>query len=131
LWLLKTYHQPGKLTYDKNKNRWKMSGGGLMQGYLRIFAQESIGRPDLEIDSEKRAILGYIKKKSPELEPPEVKVALVMTNEKTEIDEEIQDAPAVPVSAKKLKETIRKLSKEGGIAPLKLVELQGAFGVEE
>lgn len=131
MWMLKTYHQAGKLIYDQNKKRWKMTGGGFGQAYLRIFAQENIGRPDLEIESETRALLSYLKKKAPELEPPEVKVALVMTNDKTDIDEEILDAPAIPVAAKKLKETIRKLSKEGGIAPLKLAELQSAFGVED
>jgi hypothetical protein len=130
-WLLKTYHQPGKLTYDQNKKRWKMGGGGFMQAYLRVFAQESIGRPDLEIVSETRALLAFIKKRAPDIEPPEIKVGLVMTNEKTEIDEGIQDAPAVPIAVKKLKETIRKLSKEGGISPLKLAALQAAYGVED
>lgn len=131
LWLLKTYHQAGKLIYDPNKNRWKMVGGGFGQAYLRVFAQESIGRPDLEISAETKALKSFIEKRAPDIEPPEIKVAMVLTNDRADIDEDIVDAPAIPVQAKKLKETVRKLSKAGGLSPLKLAELESAFGIQE
>jgi hypothetical protein len=49
-WVLLPYHQKGKVEFKKN--RWKMSGGGFMQGYMRIFGQESIGRPELDAENE-------------------------------------------------------------------------------
>ncbi len=38
IWVLLPLHQRGRVTYQKN--RWKISGGGFMQGYLSIFGQE-------------------------------------------------------------------------------------------
>ena len=43
IWVLLPYHQRGEVTYSKN--RWRNRGGGFLQGYMRIFGQESIGRP--------------------------------------------------------------------------------------
>ncbi len=48
VWVLIPYHQRGQVTY--RKNRWKMSGGGFLQNYMRLFGQEGIGRPDLEAE---------------------------------------------------------------------------------
>lgn len=131
IWLLKPYHQAGNLSYDAKKNRWKMKGGGAMQAYLRVFAQENIGRPDLEIDSEVAALNRYFSQAVPDDTLPEIKVALVMTNERTQISDDIKDTPAFAVSAKKLKETVRKLSKEKGLSPGKLAALQQAMGLKE
>src|SRR5512139_256027 len=50
LWLLMPYHQRGHVVYKKN--RWQMSGGGFLQSYMRIFGQEGLGRPDIEVDKE-------------------------------------------------------------------------------
>ena len=50
LWVLMPYHQRGKVAY--RKNRWRNSGGGFLQGYMRIFGQEGLGRPDVELDAE-------------------------------------------------------------------------------
>ena len=46
VWVLMPRHQAGRITYDENKNRWRQKGGNF---YLKIFAQENLGRPDLEI----------------------------------------------------------------------------------
>ena len=50
VWVLMPYHQRGQVVY--RKNRWKISGGGFLQSYMRIFGQESLGRPDIETDNE-------------------------------------------------------------------------------
>src|SRR6266508_2226155 len=50
VWIVLPYHQRGQVTFKKD--RWKISGGGFLQSYMRIFGQENIGRPDLEIESE-------------------------------------------------------------------------------
>src|SRR5512139_3605400 len=54
LWLLMPYHQRGQVVFKKK--RWQMSGGGFLQSYMRIFGQEGLGRPDVEINSESRSL---------------------------------------------------------------------------
>ncbi len=38
IWVLLPYHQGGKITFQKK--RWRNSGGGFIQSYMRIFGQE-------------------------------------------------------------------------------------------
>lgn len=70
LWVLLPYYQRGMITYKKG--RWRQSGGGLGYAYLKVFAQEGLGRPDLEAASESKALLDYLKKRLPEEEIPPV-----------------------------------------------------------
>jgi hypothetical protein len=113
IWVIMPYHQSGKIVYEKG--RWKQKGGGIMQKYLRAFAQEGIGRPDLEAPAEASAINKYLKKNFPETELPEVNTVLVFINEKAEL--EVEDAPIPTLPIKKLKETIRKVAKEKPLSP--------------
>ena len=108
IWVLLPYHQKGVVTY--RKNRWKMGGGGFLQGYMRIFGQEGIGRPELEAESEINAIHKALAKELEEDEIPEIKAALVFTTEGVEIDAEDAPMPALPV--KKLKGFMRERAKE-------------------
>ena len=64
IWVLLPRHQTGKIIYQKG--RFKQKGGGILQGYLRMFAQEGMGRPDLELEGEIDAVKRFIKKKLPE-----------------------------------------------------------------
>jgi len=123
IWLLMPRSQAGKIVYEKG--RWKQKGGGPFQVYLRFFAQESLGRPDLEFQGEEASLARYFKKKLPDFELPEFQKALIMTNEKAEIKAEEAPIPTLP--AKKLKETIRKAGKGKGLSPLKLDELTKAL----
>ncbi len=126
VWVLLPRHQVGKITYEKG--RFKQKGGGVLQGYLRIFAQEGLGRPDLELAGEIDAVKKYFKKMLPDQELPAIQGVLVFTNEKTELD--VDDAPVLVAPVKKLKELIRKKSKEKGLSPLKLQEIQEALPSE-
>jgi hypothetical protein len=119
LWLLFPKHQRGKITYEKN--RWKQRGGGFVQGYLRLFGQEGLGRPDLEIAAEIDNLKRFILKNQPDLEIPEFQAALVFTNDNAEID--IEDAPYPSIPAKKLKDMVRKTQKEKGLPPIKLQQI--------
>jgi hypothetical protein len=126
VWVLIPRHQVGKITIEKG--RFKQKGGGVLQGYLRIFAQEGLGRPDLELESEIDAMRKYFKKMLPDQEPPAIQGVVVFTNEKTELDVDEAPIPVIPV--KKLKDLIRKKSKEKGLSPLKLQEIQEALPSE-
>lgn len=123
VWVLLPRYQRGTITYEKG--RYKQKGGGLLLGYLKIFGQEGIGRPDLEVDSETESITKYLKKLMPEQEPPPVQAALVFTDERAILDAE--DAPIPTLPAKRLKEFIRKSSKGKTLPPLKVKEIQQAI----
>lgn len=131
IWILKPYHQVGKLMRNPKNNRWQIKGGGIFQAYLRIFAQENIGRPDLEIQSDIDDLKKLIKAKNPDLELPIIRTALAMTNVKAVIDvEDPSEDNIYPVLATKLKELVRKLSKENTLPPAKLTEIIQALGGE-
>ena len=124
LWVLLPRHQAGKISFEKG--RWRQKGGGFFQTYLRIFAQESLGRPDLDKDFEADKIKKYIHKHAPDLDVPDIQIALVITNDKAEIAD-VEAAPFPTVEVKKLKDLVRKKAKEKGLAPEKVEQLQKAF----
>lgn len=126
LWVLMPHHQTGKIVYEKG--RWRQKGGGILQAYLRLFAQEGIGRPDLEVPAEFDALQRFLKKRLAEEDMPELHAALVFTSDKAEI--EAEDAPIPTVPAAKLKELLRKNVKENGFTPDKIKLIQDALGVD-
>jgi hypothetical protein len=123
LWVIMPYYQVGKIVYEKG--RWKQKGGGFMQRYLRAFAQEGIGRPDLDAPAEVEALTRFFKKRIPEQILPEVRSVLVFTNEKAEL--EVGDTPILTLPLKKLKETIRKSAKESPLSPQQIQEINDLF----
>ena len=122
VWVLMPRHQAGTITYDENKNRWRQQGGNL---YLKIFAQENLGRPDLEVGSEIHAIASFIEERLGDGKIPEVSAALVMTNEKCVVDAD--NAPAPTLEEKKLKDFIKKTAKSKPISLDLVKEIQTAF----
>ena len=124
IWLLLPYFIRGKVTYKKN--RWRVAGGGFSQSYLRIFGQETIGRPDLEADGQKASLERLFKKKFEEGgEIPPISAILVFLDEQVEIAAE--DAPLPAVQVKKLKEFLRKISKEQQLPPNDVERVKAAL----
>lgn len=126
VWVFLPRQQGGKITYDETKKRWRQKGGNW---YLKIFAQESLGRPDLEIESEIQAITSYLEGHLDEEKVPDVNAALVMTNERCEIDAE--NAPSPTMEAKKLKDFIRKFAKGKPISLDLVKEIQKSIAGED
>ena len=125
IWVLLPLHQRGRVTFEKN--RWKISGGGFMQGYLSIFGQEGLGRPELEISGEMDSVKRYLAKKlGNENDVPEIQGSLVFTNELVEIEE--NDAPTPALKLKQLKDFIRQKSKEKPLSTKSLEQIKGIFG---
>lgn len=109
IWLILPYFLRGLVTYKKN--RWRVGGGGFAQSYLRIFGQESIGRPDLEVGSQAAGLEKFLKKKFEEGEEvPPIYAVLAFLDDKAEINAEDAPLPTLPI--KKLKDFIRKAAKE-------------------
>src|SRR5574338_361246 len=77
VWVLLPHHQRGTISYSKG--RWRQRGGN---AYLKLFAQEGLGRPDLEVLGEIDSLQSYLKKQLPEESIPPVQAALVFTNPK-------------------------------------------------
>jgi len=123
IWILLPYQQAGRIVFDKG--RWRQKGGGFIQGYMRIFAQEGLGRPDLDVVADLDAMGKFIKKFLPDMESPDIQTALVMTNEKAEID--VEDPPTPIVALKKLKDLIRKTAKEKGLSATQIQEIQNVL----
>jgi hypothetical protein len=108
VWALLPYHQGGKVEFTKN--RWKLSGGGFVQAYMKIFGQENLGRPDVEAENEIRTLKKFLAKHFEESEIPEIKSALVFTNEDVEVN--AGDSPVAAMKLKQLKEFLRQKSKD-------------------
>src|SRR3990170_5583265 len=109
VWVLLPRHQRGTISYEKG--RWRQKGGNL---YLKIFAQEGLGRPDLEIQGEVASVERFLNKIFPEEEKQQVQAALVFTNDKTEV--QADNAPSPTLHARKLKDFIRKTAKNKPIS---------------
>jgi hypothetical protein len=116
IWVLIPYHQRGQVSY--RKNRWRMSGGGFLQNYMRLFGQEGLGRPELEAESEINSLRKSLAAEMDVDEIPEIKAALVFTADGTVIDAE--DAPLPGLPLKRLKEFMRNKAKEKPITAQQL-----------
>ena len=121
VWVLIPHHQKGKIIFTKG--RWKQRGGNL---YMKIFAQEGLGRPDLEVASEIDNVHHFLARHFEEEENiPPIQAALVFTNPNTEIeipDDETPPAETIPLS--KLKDMVRKKAKEKSLSITKAEEIQ-------
>ena len=118
VWILMPYHQRGEVTYKKN--RWQMKGGGFMQNYMRIFGQEGLGRPDIEMDSEIKALRKYFAKRMEESEIPEINSMLVFTSDDDKVNIEAEGAPVPTMKLKQIKDFFRQKAKEKPIGQLQL-----------
>jgi hypothetical protein len=122
IWVLIPYSVKGLITYDEKKMRWNQKGGNF---YMKFFAQEGLGRPDLDAlglikDAEK-----YIGDNLKDLAHPPVQAALVFINDKADV--EATNAPVPTLPAGKLKDFFRKKAKEEP-APIETIKLlQAAF----
>lgn len=124
VWVIKPYHQRGLVTF--RKNRWRIGGGGFFQSYMRIFGQESLGRPDLDIEGEIDAVRKYLLKHLDETEIPEINPLMVFTSDNVEI--EAEDAPIPAIKLKQLKDFIRQRAKPRALSPEQLTKLTEILG---
>lgn len=125
IWVLIPKHQRGTITYSRN--RWRKRGGGILSVYLSVFAQEGLGRPDLEIVSETDALQRQLTKRLPEdYELPPIEVAMIFTH--PEVDIQVEDAPNLALPGKKLKDHLRKVAKEKPLSATDVATIKDALG---
>jgi len=126
IWVLRPYHQRGRVAFKKN--RWQMSGGGFLQSYMRLFGQESIGRPDLDAEHDIISLQKFLAKQMDESEIPEIKALIVFTGDGIEI--EAEDAPIPTLKVKQLKDFMRQKAKEKVISTATLNKIKSSFSTE-
>jgi hypothetical protein len=109
VWIIEAYYQRGTIVYEGDK--WKQKGGGVMLGYLKIFAQEGLGRPDIEVKADTDSLTEAFKKALGEgQEVPPIHTALVFTDARAEI--KADNAPIPTIKIEQLKELMRKTAKQ-------------------
>jgi hypothetical protein len=119
VWVLIPLHHGGKISFTKN--RWKNSGGGFFAGYMRVFGQEGVGRPEFEAESQIEVLKKFFTKNMQEENIPEVKAILVFTNEQAEL--EANDSPIPAMKLKQVKELMRQESKKRALSNTQIVEI--------
>ncbi|GAP14642.1 hypothetical protein LARV_02415 [Longilinea arvoryzae] len=112
VWVLMPYFQGGAVSYNPKKNRWTQKGGNF---FLKLFGQESLGRPDLEVQYNTGEIKKFLEKQLPEAEIPEIKAALVFFNKSAVLN--VEDAPVPALPGEKVKDFFRKQAKESSLSP--------------
>ena len=123
LWLLFPKHQGGKITYSKG--RFKQKGGNL---YLKLFAQENLGRPLIEVKSEEESVIKFLGKHLEEDAIPQINAVLAFTNPKTTIEiSEEENPPIEVIPIGKLKDLIRKAAKTKRLSQEKVEEIKQLF----
>lgn len=123
VWVILPFHQRGQVTFQKN--RWRISGGGFLQGYMRVFGQEGLGRPDIELDSEVNRVKGYLETALDGSAVPEVQPLLVFTSDDVEVDAGDLTIPALKL--KQLKEFFRQKAKEIKFSNLSIQEINAVL----
>jgi hypothetical protein len=126
VWVILPYQQAGVVYFEKN--RWKIRGGGFMQGYMRIFGQEGIGRPDLEAASEIAAAKKFLEKKLEGNAVPEVKAIMVFTNDQVEV--EAGESPIPAMKIKQLKGFMREEAKNRKLSSTQILEINRVLDVQ-
>ncbi len=123
VWIIEPYYQRGTITYEKG--RWRQKGGGILLQYLKIFAQEGIGRPDLELEADQLNLQKHFAKEFGEDEMPAVNAVLVFTDERAEI--QADEAPIATMQIARLKEFIRQQAKDHALDAETVKRIQGTF----
>jgi hypothetical protein len=116
----------GTITFDENKKRFRQKGGNF---YFKLFGQENLGRPETEAQFFASDFKKFAKKNFPETEIPDIQTVLIFTNKKASL--EVTESPFPCVTLEKLKDFIRKRSKDTP-APAALIQgLQKVLPAEE
>ena len=124
IWIPLPITAGGKIFYSKGK--WRQQGGNFM---MKLFAQEGIGRPEVDAITGVREITRLLEAKGISNEEiPEIKTVLVTLAESVEIGD-IESAPTPIIELKKLRRFIKHHDKECKklLAPEKLKKINDAF----
>jgi hypothetical protein len=123
VWVLVPRTQGGLIVYEKG--RFRQKGGGFVRMYMNLFAQEGIGRPELDVQTEVEAVRKYLAERLAEENMPAIQPVLVFTNDRADL--QLDEAPILSLAHKKLKEHIRKTAKSKPLSMPKVKAIQDAL----
>lgn len=106
--VLAAFGQRGVISYDAQRKRWKQTGGNW---FLKMFGQENLSRPELEVKSQLQDLVKQLNADMPEIPLPNPKAVMVFTDPKAVL-EDIESASIPTVHADKLKDFIRRIARE-------------------
>jgi hypothetical protein len=125
IWIIKTYHQSGKIFVDEKKNILKQKGGGNF--FTRIFASEGIGN----VVRESQELMDRLEKyflKQEISNSPEMKTIDVFINPDVVID--VSTFTEAITTPEKLKDFIRRIAKQVNMAPDEIEKLTNKLPTE-
>jgi hypothetical protein len=117
IWIVEPFYQRGNIVFQGGK--WKQKGGGLILSYLKIFAQEGLGRPDLEVKADIENLTSFFKKTLGEEQTlPQINVAMVFTDEKVVLNADGSPIPAMKID--QFKDFLRNTAKQAQLSPAEI-----------
>ena len=105
LWIPIPVVAGGEISYNK---KWQQRGGSFL---MKMFGQENIGKPALEVSSNEKQIYAQLEKFLDESEMPPVNSILVSLHPKAVIGD-VENAPIPIVEADALRRYIRKVDRK-------------------
>lgn len=119
VWIILPYYQRGTIVYQGG--RWRQRRGGFAATYLKIFAQEGLGRPDLDLESEMVGLEDFFSKRL-EGEPPAIHAALLFVDKG--VDLQVENAPVPTVHPSEMKDLIRRAAKQDPLPTAEMVRIK-------
>jgi hypothetical protein len=107
VWIIMPYYQRGTITYQGG--RWRQKNTGIAGAYMRVFAQEGLGRPDLDLQAETISLQRFFEKNL-EGEQPDIRGAMLFVDKRADL--QVEDAPVPTLRPQEMKELIRRAAKE-------------------
>jgi hypothetical protein len=124
LWIILPELAGGKIEYSNGK--WKQKGGN---AFLKIFGQDSIGRPDSEAQMEINDLQKSFIKNDIEIERELIKPLALFFNKKAELS--LDDAPFACIQSDKAKEFLRKQPKSPSLSAGQLSSLKSIVTIKD
>jgi len=109
IWVLVPQYQEGTILYEKN--RFRQQGVGV---FKRFFAQEGLGRPEMEAQSYQQDMLKFLKKNLPDANLPEVQPLIVFINPKASV--QVAESPTPAMHVEKMKDFMRRRLKTQSVS---------------
>lgn len=122
LWILQPHMQKGEIYFSKG--RWRQKGGNW---YLKLFAQEGLGRPDLEVSAEVQALERFLGTKMQQENIPPIQTALVFYHPGVTLNLSSEEPPIPTILGKELKDFLRKAAKTKSLSSERVAEIQALF----
>lgn len=111
IWVIVPQYQEGRITYE-NK-RFRQQGVGI---FKRFFAQEGLGRPELEAQAYQQDFQKFLQKELSQEQTPQVQPLIVFLNPKASVSVQVGETPTPAMHIEKLKDFLRKKLKTQAVS---------------